>query len=458
MTVLVQQISSYDTDVIRNFVKKALRLDESLASALRPRDREPLVVVKPNWVREAHQLDRDVWMPVITHPTVVLAVVEALAEALEGAGTIAICDAPITYADFSAILKRGDLEARLAALRSSWPGVRVELIDLRRETWTVKDDVVVERRPNPPDPRGYVALDLGRDSLFYGHQGEGRYYGADYDAGVVNRHHHGLVQEYLVSGTAIACDLFVNVAKLKTHKKTGITCCLKNLVGINGDKNWLPHHTEGSPGSGGDEFPKDALAHSLESQFRRLGRRAALELPLVGPWALRHMRSVGMRVLGDSLTTIRNGNWRGNDTCWRMALDLNRALLYGNSDGSLRDAVSKPYLGIVDGIVGGEGNGPLCPDAVASGIMLAGVDPAAVDAIACRLMGFEPGSLPLVEHAFDSHRWPIAGRRDVDVVDAGSGATTSWEALRAAMPRTFRPHFGWSSRPGEYAGAGLSQQ
>ena len=34
---------------------------------------------------------------------------------------------------------------------------------------------------NEEDPRGYVRLDLGRDSLFYGFAGEGRYYGADYD-------------------------------------------------------------------------------------------------------------------------------------------------------------------------------------------------------------------------------------------------------------------------------------
>ena len=30
--------------------------------------------------------------------------------------------------------------------------------------------------------------------------------------------------------------LVVNVPKLKVHKKAGITCCLKNLIGINGNK------------------------------------------------------------------------------------------------------------------------------------------------------------------------------------------------------------------------------
>jgi glycosyltransferase involved in cell wall biosynthesis len=50
-----------------------------------------------------------------------------------------------------------------------------------------------------------------------------------------------------------------------------------------------------------------------------------------------------------------------------MVLDLNHALLYGNMDGSWREAgQAKNYLTIVDGIVGGEGNGPLCPAPVKS--------------------------------------------------------------------------------------------
>jgi len=71
--------------------------------------------------------------------------------------------------------------------------------------------------------------------------------GADYVTSVVNRHHSGGRHACLSSGSAIRADVCVNLPKLKTHKKAGITCSLKNLVGINGDKNWLPHHTEGDP-------------------------------------------------------------------------------------------------------------------------------------------------------------------------------------------------------------------
>ena len=142
----------------------------------------------------------------------------------------------------------------------------------------------------------------------------------------------------VLAGTPMKCDLFVNVPKLKTHKKTGLTCCLKNLVGINGDKNWLPHHTEGGPPDGGDEFPSESFSTRLERRLKRIGRRMALAVPGVGTFAFRKMRNAWERVLGDNATVVRNGNWHGNDTCCGMALDLNRALLYGNPDGTWREA------------------------------------------------------------------------------------------------------------------------
>lgn len=443
----ITAISSYqERDAIRAFVSRLLEGAGDTVEFLGQAPRR--VVVKPNWVQQAHEFKPDLWEPLITHPVVVAVVVDCLAEAMRGRGAISICDAPHTYADMAAILARGALDEELARLRDRWPELRVEIIDLRREVWVTKEQVVVERRPNPPDPGGYVQVDLARDSLFHGHPGEGRYYGADYDQGVVNSHHRGDVQEYLLAGTPTKCELFVNLPKLKTHKKTGITCCLKNLVGINGDKNWLPHHTEGSPRTHGDEFAVESLATTAERSMKRVLRKAALSLPVLGPWMMRKARKVGQQVLGDSETTIRNGNWHGNNTCWRMALDLNRGLLYANPDGTWREpSEAKRYLAIVDGIVGGQGNGPICPEGVDSGVLLGGDNPAVVDAVAAKLIGFGPDDLPIVRHAFDKHRWPIADREmaSVRVEDGRAGATIPLEAVKAAVPGGFEPHFGWKA-------------
>lgn len=443
----VFQVSGYDDEPsLRRIAETMLRAESGLGELWRVPDPQRLVVVKPNWVQEAHEHQPDVWEPVITHPSVVLAVVEEVAELMQGQGTLCVCDAPHTYADFETIVARGQLKERLQEVRSRWPQLRLELLDLRREIWIRKEEVVVERRANPHDPRGYVQLNLGRESLFWNHRGEGQYYGADYDSRVVNQHHQGDVHEYLLAGTPIACDLFVNLPKLKTHKKTGITCCLKNLVGINGDKNWLPHHTEAGSQWCGDEFPRERMTQRIERRMKRAGRHLMATLPFVGNWLYRRMRSTGKRLLGDSETVIRNGNWHGNDTCWRMALDLNRALLYGNLDGTWREAFApKHYLALVDGITGGEGNGPLCPDPVASRVILAGTNPAVVDAVACRLMGFDPRRVPIVRQAFEPHRWPIANASldEIAVFDDRLGRTISLDEVPPAIPGGFKPHFGW---------------
>jgi uncharacterized protein (DUF362 family) len=53
-----------------------------------------------------------------------------------------------------------------------------------------------------------------------------------------------------------------------------------------------------------------------------------------------------------------------------------------------------PHLAIVDGIVGMEGDGPLAGTARHVGAVVMGLDPLAVDATGCRLMGMRPERLP----------------------------------------------------------------
>ena len=82
--------------------------------------------------------------------------------------------------------------------------------------------------------------------------------------------------EYLLSETVLSADLVVNLPKLKTHKKTGVTLALKNLVGINGDKNLLPHHCVGSPDAGRRRVPGRRRARPAAQRRDRGGARAAL--------------------------------------------------------------------------------------------------------------------------------------------------------------------------------------
>ena len=442
----LRTVPGYSSPRLKTVVGELLRVDPSLVEWLGQADPKRLVVIKPNWIQESRQDQPALWETVITHPALLLAIVDCLAEFMKGHGTICLCDAPQTYGDFIALTARGELRKGLDAIRARFPALALDVIDLRRETWIVKEGVIVERRPNPPDPRGYVKLDLGANSLFAGHPGEGRYYGADYDSNCVNEHHHGNVHEYLLAGTPMQCDLLVNVPKLKTHKKTGITCALKNLVGINGDKNWLPHFVQGTPHDGGDEFSESSFQKNAERMLKKAGQKLALAFPRFGTWAYRKGRQAGLHVMGDSTTTIRAGNWQGNDTCWRMVLDLNRALLYGTADGRMSNQRNaRRVLVIVDGIIGGEGNGPLCPDAVSSNILIAGTNPAVVDAVAARAMGFDIKALSIITQAFAPHCWPIFDipLDKIQVNDDRAGRNISIDQVEPAVAGGFRPHFGW---------------
>jgi uncharacterized protein (DUF362 family) len=405
------------------------------------------VLLKPNLVKESHPRDPQGWVYTLTHGSIVRAVGDYVWKALEGRGRVMVADAPQTDSDFERMVELLGLDAIRDFYRSR--GLELELVDLRKEQWINREEVIVERRPRPGDPNGYLAFDLSDRSELVGHAGQGRYYGADYDAGEVNRHHTGGRHEYLVSASAIACDVFINLPKLKTHKKTGITVCLKNLVGINGDKNWLPHHTVGTPEDGGDQFPARSFKRSLEHYSAALLRRVALGVPRFGPWLLRRARRAGKPLFGDTDRTIRSGNWYGNDTTWRMCLDLNKIVLFGQPDGRLRDprlSERKTYLAFVDGIIGGQGDGPMNPDPHPSGLLIFGCNPAATDAAAAVLIGFDPQRIPVVRQAWRTRGFPIASGdwRDVNCLSNCS----DWDGPLGsvfAVGRTlhYRAHFGW---------------
>lgn len=411
------------------------------------------VVVKPNLVREENYAHPGEWVSVITSGALIRQVCDYVGERLGGRGRITVCDAPQTDSSFARIAALLDLGG-IARDVSARHGIAVEIVDLRNEEWTSREGVVVERRKQRGDPSGSIAFNLGRDSFFYGFAGEGKYYGADYDAGVVNGHHVGETQEYLICGTPILGDVFINMPKLKTHKKSGVTLSLKNLVGINADKNWLPHHTEGSPRDGGDQFPNMTFRRRAEQRAVAFARSMALKAPGVGGFVARKLRRAGKVAFGDQ-NVIRSGNWHGNDTTWRMVLDLNRCLLYGNGDGTLRRAEPKRYYSVIDGCVGMEGAGPMAGDPIRSDVLIGGTDPVAVDIVATRVMGFDWRKIPMLREALGDRALPVTKVRPEDIVVVSDVAEWNGKFLEIE-PREFlrfRPHFGWRGRI-EYGGNG----
>lgn len=406
-----------------------------------------VVLLKPNLVKESHPRDPRGWRYVLTHGSVIRAVADYVFKAVGPQGKVIIGDAPQTDSSFSAIVRTLGLDR----LRSFYAdiGLTMELVDFRQEEWVNAGGIIVDRRKLSGDSHGCVAFDLGNSSEFANHNGGGRYYGADYDVGVVNRHHTDGRHEYLIAGTAIKCDVLFSLPKLKTHKKAGITVSLKNLVGINGDKNWLPHHTEGSRTKGGDEHPDPPLKHRIERRALRSLRRLSLAAPFVGTLIHRGARRVGRPVFGDTEAVIRNGNWWGNETIWRMCLDLNKLLLYGEPDGTLRPATlqnRKRHFVLVDGIIAGEGRGPMNPDPVKAGLVLFGTHAPSVDAACAFLMGFDPEKIPIVRQSFRCRDLPLAecDWRDVQLISNRPEWQHKLPEIADESTFHFQPHFGWT--------------
>jgi hypothetical protein len=357
-----------------------------------------------------------------------------------------LAEAPQHDCDFSRVREWAGLDA-IARLYESQLGVEFPILDLRREAVVYRDGVIVERHALPGDPKGYRAVDLGLRSFFFGSGlAPERFRGADYDPAPTALHHSGGKNEYLLSETVLHADLIVNLPKLKTHKKTGVTLALKNLVGVNGDKNWLPHHCVGSVTEGGDEYPGDALVDGARSRATELARRLLAKGRARS--LLRFARRAEHALRGEEF--IRAGNWYGNDTTWRMCLDLNRCVYFSDADGVHLDAVEplRNVLTLLDGIVAGEGEGPLAPRDRPFGVILAATDPVALDVVAIRLMGFDERRVAKVREAMrDPGPRVTAVRSPEDIAlfecDPSNFATVpaSLHALTPARP--FLAHSGW---------------
>ena len=413
------------------------------------------VLLKPNFVKEHHPRDSKGWQYIITHGSIIRAVADYVFKAVGDKGHVVVADAPQTDSSFDRIRELTGLDALRHFCHAYWGDFQI--LDLRKEQWTNRDGVVVARKQLAGDPQGYAEFDLGQASEFTGHRGTGRYYGADYDDDAVNRHHSSGRHEYLIARTAIKADVIFSLPKLKTHKKAGITVSLKNLVGINGDKNWLPHHTMAGLNDPGDERPSRRGMDRMERAVVRRVQQLSLALPYLGSWIHRQSLRLGRLLFADTEQVVRSGNWWGNDTTWRMCLDLNKIALYGNPDATLRPGLPanrKRHYVLVDGIIAGEGRGPMNPDAVPAALVVFGTNPASVDAACALLMGFDPEKIPIIRQAFRCHQYPLAewGWHDVRLMSNRA----EWNGLLPDIPAesTFRfePHFGWSGHIERAAG------
>lgn len=434
-------IDSYD-DLRKHYTEGALnQLLLPISAAVSPGDH---VVVKPNFVKESHLQNSDQWEQIITNGELIRIVGLEVIKALQGKGKLTITDAPQTDSDWEEIIKRVELPSIVEELQSK-TSATIEYFDMREERWVFKEGITVRRKKLSGDPLGYSEIDLGTDSLFADKVNK-NYYGADYDDSVTKHYHNEDHNIYVISNTVLDADVFINLPKWKTHKLAGMTCCLKNLVGACVIKNSIPHHTLGIPKDNADQFANDSNEAQTEGKLKHLAAKfLKYKNPLINYPFIIVKKIVGKRFGGFDTETVRNGSWYGNDTIWRATLDLNRILLYADKKGVMHDEMQRKYLAFVDGIVAGEGNGPISADAKYTGVVFSGKNPVAIDAAAAKLMGFDYRKIPTISHGFEKMRWPLILDSYDDIYVSSENAEWNYALKNINVDNTFKfkPHFGW---------------
>lgn len=357
--VAIVDTKSYDLKVVKEslmnlFLDLGYSEENPLGNIIKPGN---TVFIKPNWVASRWRASCDHvddLYSVITHPSLLEAIADFVAEALDGEGKIIIADNPSIDADFNELMEHTKIKERLNGKYTC----ELEIKDLRP---LVCDDLKNYGKkylmvPQDGDDQGTIEINLGKESMLYGLDPQ-RFRGVFDERDETVASHTGETQLYTYARSLYDADVYISVPKLKTHQKVGTTLNLKGLVGSISNKNQLVHWQVGYPEIKGDEYPnKEAYEE---------GQRAKV---------------------------THRGSWPGNDTIWRMVVDLYKGM----------KMKERKYFTVIDGICGGQGQGPFCPYSKKSNTLIAGEDLLASDCVAARYMGLNPKKIKYLNYFLDN--------------------------------------------------------
>ena len=421
-----------------------------LGEIVRPGDN---VVIKPNLVISEHEMGERGLLAAVAHGSVIRPLIDYALLANQRRGWITICDSPIKEVDFEKITEFNGLAGICRFFRDQ-TDADVRLLDIRDLQVTRNArGVMIAKRELLGDPLGYTVVDLGQNSLLAEvaeHNRRFRSTAAVYE-NRMSETHTDAVNLYSMPNSILQADCLISVAKLKNHRKCGVTLSLKNMIGTTNEKRWLPHHRVGTPSQGGDICPDgapptrklhEALKDNLISHsYGLFGFKYLVPvMQFLYRWGVRWWakRLFAARQQAD----FGEGDWWGNDTIWRTTLDLNMIIRYADKQGHLRDTPQRAYLSVIDGILGGHREGPLHPTAKDCGLLIGGTDPIAVDVMCSHAMGFDPARIRLLS---ESHRAPFPlGTADPDQIEVNSNRER-WTRWREPdfEHLAFEPSGGW---------------
>lgn len=351
------------------------------------------VLLKPNLVLHNTQTFDKICL--CTHENFILTTLEVILEL--NPKSVLIGDAPVQGCNWDLLLS--DAFYNQVELLSNKFNIKVSIKDFRRVAFNTKTNVL-ETEKNSLD--NYIIFDVGKKSYLEDITSDKKSFRVTcYNPDRLAESHNFGTHKYCIRKDVLEYDTIITLPKIKTHQKSGLTNSLKILVGINGDKDYLPHHRIGALGHGGDCYkgynPLRKLSELiLDEANRNRGKRkykfysyfsAAL-------WRLSLPKPEQNLAAG----------WYGNDTVWRMVMDLNLVAIFGKKDGTIADKPQRTLYTLCDGIIGGEGNGPLSPDPLPLGIISFSNDSYLMDEIIGYLFRMNIEKIPLLKEAKDKNK------------------------------------------------------
>lgn len=345
------------------------------------------VLIKPSWVFHKNHQEQNGTDCLVTHTSILRAVLDYTVIALGGTGRIIVADAPIQSCDFETLRKDLNLDALMRFYKDQ--GINIEFLDLRN----------LHESQTPQAKNGYQVVDLAENSAFSGfEEGTNRYRITSYNPLDMSEYHRREKHAYCISECVLMADVIINLPKPKCHRKSGATISLKNLVGCIARKECLPHHIVGSAEEGGDAYLYTSLLKKAREKFLDYQNKHYVnqQVPKYVIFMLSILQMLGKLFGKDAFF---EGSWYGNDTLWRMICDINRIILYANKEGCLCDQAQRKIFTLADMIISGESEGPLMPSPKKVGAIVCGFHGIAFDKAVAAVMGFDYQKIPSISKA-----------------------------------------------------------
>ena len=366
------------------------------------------ILLKPNWVLHSRKKSDDLCMR--TNDNFLLAVLEIILE--KKPSKIVIGDAPVQGCFWDKMITPAFYD-KVSELGSRF-SIPVEIKDFRRRIFNPSENNPISERAPISE---YVIFDLGKESFLepISSNKKNIFRVTNYDPDRLAESHTLGMHKYCITKELLDVDVVISLPKIKTHQKTGMTGALKNLVGVNGDKDFLPHHRLGGDGFGGDCYPgKNYLRFWSELALDNANRNQGKFLY----WFWIKLSSFLWKLNRGSNVHHVAASWYGNDTTWRMVMDLNKIAIFGRADCTLADQPQRTLLSLCDGIIGGQEDGPLKPEPLPLGVICFSNNSAITDISMSLLMRFDFHKMPLLEEAYH-----LSDKNDMNLIFNGSPIT-----------------------------------